>query len=121
MRMSEIGYEGPPPIDSYGGGGFRIAGAFHQGDLMIAGPSPEAWTPGALDEAAFAPVAARAADLDILLVGMGGDIAALPGPTRAALEGAGVGVEIMTTASACRTYNVLLAEGRRVAVALIAV
>ena len=34
---------------------------------------------------------------------------------RAALEAAGIGVEIMSTPSACRTYNVLLGEGRRVA------
>lgn len=31
---------------------------------------------------------------------------------------AGVGIEVMTTEAACRTYNVLLAEGRRVAAAL---
>ena len=40
---------------------------------------------------------------------------------RAALEAAGAGVEVMATPSACRTYNVLLAEGRRVAAALMPV
>ena len=40
---------------------------------------------------------------------------------RAALEAAGAGVELMSTPSACRTYNVLLAEGRRVAAALMPV
>ena len=40
---------------------------------------------------------------------------------RAALEAAGAGVELMATPSACRTYNVLLAEGRRIAAALIPV
>lgn len=119
--MNEIGYEGPPPIDSYGGGGFRIAGAFHAGDLMMADDAPTVWSAGALEVDDFAAVLERANDLDVLLVGMGEEIAPLPGPTRAALEGAGVGVEVMSTASACRTYNVLLAENRRVAVALIAV
>ena len=121
MRMNEIGYEGPPPIDSYGGGGFRIAGAFHAGDLMIAGDRPAVWSAGDLGVDAFSAVSNRTSELDVLLVGMGEEIAPLPGPTRAALEGAGVGVEVMSTASACRTYNVLLAENRRVAVALIAV
>jgi uncharacterized protein len=44
----------------------------------------------------------------------------VPGPAREALIGAGIGVEVMATPAACRTYNVLLAEGRRVAAALIA-
>ncbi|MFV0474280.1 MAG: MTH938/NDUFAF3 family protein, partial [Pikeienuella sp.] len=58
---------------------------------------------------------------DVLLIGMGEDIAPLDRAARAALEAAGLGAEIMPTGSACRTYNVLLSEGRRVAAALIAV
>ena len=47
-------------------------------------------------------------------------------PTRQApfvlrVEGAGIGLEVMNSSAACRTYNVLLSEGRRIAVALIAV
>lgn len=121
MKMSEIGYEGPPPIDSYGGGGFRVSGAFHEGDLMLLGPEPISWTPGALDAAAFRTMIDAAAKIDVLLVGMGAEIAPLPAGARQALEAAGVGVEVMATGAACRTYNVLLAEDRRVAVALIAV
>lgn len=121
MRMSEIGYEGQPPIDSYGGGGFRLAGSFHEGDLMLVGDAPRGWSPGAMDPSAFAVCLDRADDIDVLLVGMGGEIAPLPAPARRALEEAGVGVEVMSTPSACRTYNVLLAEGRRVAVALVAI
>ena len=121
MRMAEIGYEGPPPIDSYGGGGFRIQGEFHQGDLMIAGDAPRLWSHDGLDAAAFAPVIERAAEIDVLLVGMGSEIAPLPAEARRALEDAGIGVEIMSTSSACRTYNVLLAEARRVSVAMFAV
>ena len=121
MRMAEIGYEGPPPIDSYGGGGFRIAGGFHEGDLIMFGPEPMSWSSGALEADVFAPIIEVAPDLDVLLVGMGAEIAPLPTATRRALEDAGVGVEVMATAAACRTYNVLLAEDRRVAVALRAV
>ena len=43
-----------------------------------------------------------------------------PRALRAALEEAGIGVEAMSTPSACRTYNVLLTEARRVAAALVA-
>ena len=64
------------------------------------------------------------AEFDVLLVGMGaahGAAAAGFAAARAALEAAGAGVELMATPSACRTYNVLLAEGRRVAAALMPV
>ena len=121
MRMAEIGYEGPPPIDSYGGGGFRVAGAFHEGDMLLLGPAPARWAAEGFAPEAFGVVIEGAADLDVLLIGMGAEIAPLPGPARRALEAAGIGVEVMSTASACRTYNVLLAENRRVAAALIAV
>lgn len=121
MRINEIGYDGPPPIDSYGGGGFRLGGAFHDGDLLLAGDAPFPWRPDALGADAFAACLERADDIDVLLVGMGAEIAALPAASRRALEGAGIGVEVMSTPSACRTYNVLLAEGRRVAAALVAI
>ena len=103
MRMIEIDYEARPPIDAYGGGGFRIA-------------APAEATPEA-----FAAVLAEAGEIDVLLVGMGPDIAPLPRAAREAFEAAALGVETMSTAAACRTFNVLLAEDRRVAAALIAV
>jgi uncharacterized protein len=70
------------------------------------------------------PFLERAAEFDVLLVGTGA-VMQRPGPAfacaRAELEAAGPGVELMATPSACRTYNVLLAEGRRVAAALMPV
>lgn len=120
MKMNEIGYEGPPPIDSYGGGGFRLSEVFHKGGLLLTPDGAQPWSEE-LSEAGFAVPLAMAQEIDVLLVGMGAEIAPLPRAVREALEAAGVGVEVMSTASACRTYNVLLAEDRRVAVALIAV
>jgi len=52
---------------------------------------------------------------------MGPAIAPLPRPFREALEEAGIGVEPMSSPAACRTYNVLLGEGRRIAAALLPV
>ncbi|HKK97220.1 MAG TPA: Mth938-like domain-containing protein, partial [Marivita sp.] len=49
------------------------------------------------------------------------DIAHIPADLRGALEEAGLGVEAMTSPAACRTYNVLLSEGRRVALAVLPV
>jgi len=123
MRMNEIRFEGPRPIDSYYPGGFRIGGELHSGSLLLIGaevlPLPVA-SPGQLDAAALCPAFERAGAFDVLLIGAGAEIAPLPRALREALEEHGLGAEIMATPSACRTYNVLLAEGRRVAAALIA-
>ena len=123
MRMREISYEGAPPIESYAPGGFRLGGVFRPGSTLLIGQSVAAWPVASAPEISVetvAPALERADEVDLLLFGLGAEIAPLPGPARAALEAAGIGVEIMSTPSACRTYNVLLAEGRRVAAALIA-
>ena len=120
MRRREIGYEGPPPTDSYGGGGFRIDGAFHEGALILTAEGPAPWS-GELTAEALAPLIGAAERIDVLLLGMGPEIAAPPRALREALDAAGLGLEPMSTASACRTYNVLLAEDRRVAAALLPV
>lgn len=62
-----------------------------------------------------------AADLDVVFVGTGAEIAHLPAGLRKTLEDAGLGVEVMSSPTACRTYNVLLSEGRRVGLALLPV
>ncbi|WP_340108573.1 Mth938-like domain-containing protein [Pikeienuella sp. HZG-20] len=122
MRISELSWDGPPPIDSYGGGGFRVSGVFRAGGLLLTPGGMAGWPAAApFSPEDFAPVIAEAAETDVLLVGMGREIAPLPAPVRLALEAAGIGAEVMATGAACRTYNVLLSEGRRVAAALVAV
>ena len=69
----------------------------------------------------LAPVLAVADDIDVLLIGIGPDIAAIPRDLRDAMRARGVIVEAVNTGGAIRTYNVLLAEERAVAAALIAV
>ncbi|MEM7505465.1 MAG: Mth938-like domain-containing protein [Pseudomonadota bacterium] len=120
MRLNEIDFEGQqPPIDGYGPGGFRVAEVWHEGDLLML-PSGASRFSG-LSAEGLAPVLAAHGDLDVLLIGMGAEIAPLAPDLRAPLEAVGIGVEIMSTPSACRTYNVLLAEDRRVAVVALAV
>ena len=120
MRMNEISLTGRLPVDSYGAGGFRINGAWHSGSVVL---WPGGWHgfSAPLDIEALSSLVAEAAGIDVVLIGQGAEIAPLAAPLRAVLEEAGLGVEIMSTASACRTYNVLLAEDRRVAVVLVAV
>lgn len=117
MQLNEVDYDGGMPIDGYGPGFFRIGGQVHHGGLIVHAGGLAPW--GGPDEAA--PLLALAGKVDVLFVGMGAEIAHLPADLRARLEEAGLGVEVMSSPAACRSYNVLLAEGRRIAVALIPV
>ena len=124
MHMNEISFAARPAIDSYGEVGFRLGGVRHVGSLALLPTRMIDWPVTAPQEAtaeAFAPFIEAAAELDVLLIGMGADIAFPAKGAREALDAAGLGYDLMATAAACRTYNVLLAEDRRVAAALIAV
>lgn len=111
-------------IDAYGNGGFRFAGMSHRGSLLCLPTGMFAWpvtVPAEITMESLAPVFAVADDIDVLLIGVGPDIAAIPRELREALRERRVIVEAINTGSAIRTYNVLLAEERAVAAALIAV
>jgi uncharacterized protein len=117
MRMTETEFTGALPIDGYGAGFFRIGGDVHEGDQLLLPGGPTA-VQGYEDPSG---VIGAKDTFDVLLIGTGSDIAQLPDPMKAALTQAGIFFEIMPTPSACRTYNVLASEGRRVAAYLIAI
>lgn len=117
MRLTEVTYDDAQPIDSYGPGFFRIAGQVIRGPVLVTPWDAGPW--GGLDDSA-APLA-LIGKIDVLFVGMGAEIAHAPPAFRAALEAAGIGVEVMNSPAAARTYNVLLSEGRRIAAALLPV
>lgn len=56
---------------------------------------------------------------DVLLIGTGAEMVLIPSEIYGELINHGIGVEIMDTGAACRTYNALSAENRRVVAALI--
>lgn len=110
-------------IESYGEGRFRISGRAHRGSVLVFPDRTLAWPVAAMDALtmdALAEVVAARPPVEILLIGCGPKLALLPGPLRQALRAQGIGCDTMDTGAACRTYNVLLAESRRVAAALIA-
>ncbi|HRN88321.1 MAG TPA: MTH938/NDUFAF3 family protein [Hyphomicrobium sp.] len=112
------------PIEAYGNGGFRFGGMSHRGSVLSLPSGIWGWGPTCIDEAdaaALQPVLDLAADLAFLILGTGSTLARAPREVRAAFEEARLGIEIMDTGAAARTYNVLLAEGRPIAAALIAV
>ena len=115
MRLNEIRFTDAVPVDGYGPGFFRIGGKVYQGPVIVLPSGVTGW-------AGFeqtAPLLAAVGSVDVLFVGTGAEIAHLPIGFRDVLEAAGLGVEGMSSPAACRTFNVLLSEGRRVGLALI--
>jgi uncharacterized protein len=124
MSAAPARYPGRAPIEAYGNGGFRFAGMSHRGSILCLPSGIRAWAPshaGDISLAALAPVLAEAAELGLLLLGAGRSREMPASTVHKGLADAGVVLEVMDTGAACRTYNVLLAEGRRVGAALIAV
>ncbi|MFU8883226.1 MAG: Mth938-like domain-containing protein [Rhodobacterales bacterium] len=117
MRVTEVNFEGAVPIDGYGPGFFRVGQQVIQGPVLITQERAEQWG-GVTD---IAPLENLAGQVDVIFLGMGADIAHAPADLRNRLEAVGLGVEVMNSPAACRTYNVLLSEGRRVAAALLPV
>jgi uncharacterized protein len=122
--MQPARFPGRAPIDAYGNGGFRFADMSHRGSILALPSGIEAWAvAGAADltPESFSRLIEEATDIEILLIGTGDQMLPLPKGSRAALEGAGLFPEFMSTGAAVRTFNVLLSEERAVAAALVAV
>ena len=112
------------PIDAYGGGGFRFGEMSHLGSLLILPGGVYGWLQETGDEltpGAFTRVFGQASKIDFLLLGTGEQRVNPPPNVSQAFVEAGIGLEIMDTGAACRTFNVLLDEERAVAAALLAV
>lgn len=118
MKLIEVAFEdGALPVEGYGPGFFRIGGQVFDGPVLITPFAARGW--GGLDDRAA--LEALVGQVDVLFLGMGAEIAHAPADLRATLEAAGLGVEVMASPPAARTYNVLLGEGRRIAAALLPV
>ena len=105
-------------IQSYGDGGFRVSNARHDGAIIVTAVRTTAWVDAGI--AALAPDSI-AADIDVLVIGCGVRAAFVAPAMREAFKRRGVALEVADTPAACRTYNILLSESRRVAAALLPV
>lgn len=115
MRVDEFDLGGGVPLSGYGPGFFRVGNEIHYGAVAVLPGRAERWNLE-VPAAQFAEVADH---VDIVLLGTGKDRSSSIEHLLFELESHGMSVETMTTPAACRTYNVLLAEGRRVALALL--
>lgn len=122
--MRDAHYPRKAPIDAYGNGGFRFADMSHRGSILCLPSGLYGWEGTA--ETPFVggrllKVFEEAADIRFLLFGTGRDIRRIPPALADRLRAAGISADPMSTGAAVRTYNIMLAEGRPVAAALIAV
>lgn len=112
------------PVTAYGNGGFRFADMSHRGSILCLPTGIYAWPPVRAEDLAVSDFDRVFADLkrgSVLLLGTGRrQVFPTADVTRAFAE-AGLGLEPMSTGAAARTYNILLAEKRAIAAALIAV
>ena len=116
MDLNEVTYGAARAFDGYGPGFFRVGGEVVEGALVLHPGGLVPW-----DGRDPAPLVALADEADFVLMGTGAEIAHAPPDLRAAVEGAGLGLDVMSSPAACRTYNVLIGEGRRLAAAVLPV
>ena len=115
---------GKQVIGGYGDGAFTIGGRLYTGAVLVFPESTVTWQasdPARLNVDSFQAVQAATDAFDILLVGCGPAFVPPPKGLRMGLKEQGLVMEWMDTGAACRTFNVLLAEGRPTAAALLPV
>jgi uncharacterized protein len=123
MEFTRVPAQGRQFIQAHREGGFTIAGVRHEGSVLVLPERTLPWPVRALDAVtldSLAPVIEATTSIDLLLLGCGAAFGQPTAELRAALRARGIVIEAMDTRAACRTFNVLLAEDRRVAAALIA-
>jgi uncharacterized protein len=111
-------------IRSYGPGHFLIGEREWRSPVLVTPTRSVAWDVTRAEDLALdnlGPLKDAAVPTELLVVGCGPRAVFLPPALRASLKTAGLALEVVDTGSACRIYNVLLAESRRVAAALIPV
>jgi uncharacterized protein len=124
IEFKQAHFPGRAPVEAYGNGGFRFAGMSHRGSLLLLPSGIYGWNVETVADfmpEAFARVMEEAGQIEILLLGTGTELLPPSAELREALKAGSLPADPMSTGAAVRTYNVLLAEGRAVAAALLAV
>ena len=119
LHLNQAG--GRNAFTGYGEGYVLVNGVRHELNLLVVPDSPvAAWAvqdPWAMSAEQVSHLAGL--DAEVLLIGTGPRLRFPPPKLLQPLFQAGIGVEIMDTPAACRTYNILMGEGRKVVAALI--
>jgi uncharacterized protein len=118
MELTPLVQPGHQVIERYGPSGFRVSGMVYLGPVLVFPDRTVVWEEAAVTVEGLAQVVEHGG-VELLLLGLGRRMAPVAATLRAAMKESGIAVEAMDTGAACRTYNVLLAEDRRIAAALL--
>jgi len=118
MELIAVSPAGRQIIERYGASGFRVSGTVYLGPVLVFPDRTMLWPAAAPTSESLAPIV-KHGGVELLLLGLGRRMVPVAASLRAWLKAGGVALEPMDTGAACRTYNVLLAEDRRVAAALL--
>lgn len=123
MDVTPLIPQGAQIIQAYTGGYFRVSGQVYDGAIIVFADKTIIWPVQKSIESMivsdFSVLFPEKDNLDVVLVGCGAKMGAIPFALRQSLKEQGIIVEFMDTGAACRTYNVLMAEGRHIAAALL--
>ena len=119
MDITPLIRDGLKIIQSYKNNGYKIAGEFFAGDVIVTPDSVTPFTPQANNQISVDDLSALNTSPEMIIVGVNGAAMPLPPAARHEFRARGfASVDVMDIGSACRTYNVLATEGRNVAVFL---
>ena len=120
MDVTPLVREGQQIIQSYAADGFKVSGVDYKGSIIV--------TPSTVFSSDMKDMESLTADsfsmladqnIDVLLLGTGPSFQFVPDDLKNAVKQYGFSLDVMDNGAACRTYNVLMAEGRHVAAALL--
>ena len=120
MDVTPLVREGQQIIQSYAADGFKVSGVDYKGSIIVTPSTVFSWEMKditSLTADSFTMLSDQ--DIDVLLLGTGPSFQFITDDVKNAVKQYGFSLDVMDNGAACRTYNVLMAEGRRVAVALV--
>lgn len=124
MDITPLIPQGRKVLNGYGGGSFTVNEEDINGNIFISPENVISWNvnnPEEITSDDFAELLSKEKDIELILIGCGEKHKVISSELRNYFRSRDINVEMMTTSAACRTYNVLLSEERKVSAALIAV
>jgi len=122
MDVTPLIKEGQKIVQNYRDGGFTISGERVEGAVILTPSDIIKWPVDKsfeqLELKDFDLLEGYKSEFDVFLLGAGQTMKFLPKDLKTSLIQQGINFDVMDTGAACRTYNVLMAEGRRVLCAL---
>lgn len=121
MLLAEESFSNLYPVQAYEPGKLKINDRIYEHSVTLCfGHAPQEWAVNSISDLSFQllePIIKQRPE--VILLGTGTKLIFPPHAILQQVVLSGIGIEVMDTAAACRTYNLLLAEGRKVAAAII--